>query len=84
MLDGDLLDDHLVGHNGVRHGQRLVVAQVDLMLRGAELVVRVLDGDAHLLEREDGVTAQVAGIVERGEVEVAPVSSTSVPAESLK
>ena len=34
-------------------------------------MVRVLDGDAHLLEREDGVAAQVARVVERGEVEVA-------------
>jgi hypothetical protein len=36
-------------------------------------VVRVLDRDAHLLERQHGLAAKVARDVERGEIEVAAV-----------
>ena len=36
-------------------------------------MVRVLDGDAHFLEGEDGLAAQVNGLVVRDEVEIAAV-----------
>ncbi len=49
------------------------MAQVDLLLARAVLVERVLDGDAELLEVADRLLAQVAGGVERAEVEEAVV-----------
>ena len=49
------------------------MAQVDLVLARAVLVERVLDRDAHRLERLDGALAQVAGDVGGGEVEVGAV-----------
>ena len=53
--------------------ERVGVAQVDLVLARAELVEAVLDRDAHRLEREDRLLAQVRDHVELGEVEVAGV-----------
>ena len=47
------------------------VQQVHLVLAGGALVVRRLDGDAHLAEVEDGLTPQVGGDVAWGLVEVA-------------
>ena len=66
-----LLDRDPVGHAVVGHRQRVLVAHVDLVLGGADLVVGVLDVDAHLLEREHGVAADVGAGVERRQVEVA-------------
>ena len=71
MSQRDLLDDQPVGHGAVGHGQGVGVAEVDLVLAGRDLVVGVLDADAHLLHEEDGVAAQVGGDVQRREVEVA-------------
>ncbi len=66
-----LFDDQAAGQDAVGHGQRVRVAQVDLVLGRRDLVVAGLDADAHLLEREHGLAAQVAGAVERRQVEVA-------------
>ena len=52
-------------------GQPVGEAHVDLVLRRPDLVVRVLDVDAELLQRQHRVAAQVGGGVERREVEVA-------------
>ena len=41
------------------------------MLAGRHLVVAGLHGDAHLLQREDGLATEVGGGVQRGQVEVA-------------
>ena len=71
VRERDLLHDEAVGHRVVGHRQRVGVAQVDLVLAGRDFVVAVLDADAHLLEREDRLAAQVAGDVERRQVEVA-------------
>ena len=49
----------------------VLVAQVDLVLRGGHLVVGVLHLDAQGVQGVDGVAPQVATGVERGEVEVA-------------
>ena len=49
---GDLLHHQAHGHHGVGHGERVGVAQVDLVLAGGVLVLGVLDRDAHLLEGE--------------------------------
>ena len=62
-LERHLLDDELERHHVVRHRQGVGVAEVDLVLAGAVLVVAVAHGDAHLLEGEDGALAQVAGHV---------------------
>ena len=58
-------------HDGVGHGQRVGVAQVDLVLTRRVLVLGVLDADAHLFEGQDGPTAQLTRGVVREEVEVA-------------
>ena len=66
-----LLDDDPVRHAVVGHLERVLVAHVDLVLRGADLVVGVLDVDAHLLQRQHRVATHVGAGVERGQVEVA-------------
>ena len=50
LLARHLLDHHAGRHDGVGHGERVGVAQVDLVLAAGVLVLGVLDGDAHLLE----------------------------------
>ena len=57
---------HVVGHR-----QRVGVAQVDLVLARAVLVERVLDRDAHRLEPQHRLLAELGAEVVRGEVEVA-------------
>ena len=71
VLHRVLLDDDAVGHAVVGHLERVLVAHVDLVLGGADLVVRVLDVDPELLEREDRLAADVGAGVERRQVEVA-------------
>ena len=71
VLERDLLDRDAVGHAVVGHLQRVGVAHVDLVLARPDLVVRVLDVDAELLERQHRVAPHVGAGVERGEVEVA-------------
>ena len=70
FLARHLLDHHAGGHDGVGHGQRVGVAQVDLVLAVRVLVLGVLYGDAHLLEHEHRAPAQVARQVGHREVEV--------------
>ena len=70
LLARHLLDHHAGGHDGVGHGERVGVAQVDLVLAPRILVLGVLDGDAHLLEHEHRAPAQVARQVGHREVEV--------------
>ena len=67
---GGLLDDEADGHDGVGHGERVGVAEVDLVLARSVLVLGVLDGDPHLLEGENALLAQVRGLVGRGQLEV--------------
>ena len=67
----DLLDHVPEGHDVVGGGQRVGVAQVDLLLAGRDLVVAELDRDADPLQREHGLAAEVAGDRVRGVVEVA-------------
>ena len=69
----DLLDREAVGHDLVGHGQDVLVAQVDLVLRRGHFVVGVLHLDAEGVQGVDGVAAQVAAGVERGQVEVPAV-----------
>ena len=69
VVGGDLLHhvaerDHVVGHR-----ERVAVAQVDLVLARSELVMAVLDGDPHRLERHDRLLAQVGHLLELGDVE---------------
>ena len=71
LAGGDLLDDQPERHDAVGHRQRVGVPQVDLVLARGVLVEAVLDRDAHRLERADGLLAQRAGDVGRGQVEEA-------------
>ena len=67
----DLLHRQAVGHHVVGHRQRVGVAQVDLVLARRDLVVHVLDRDAHRLEVLHRALAVVGRDVERRLVEVA-------------
>ena len=66
----DLLHGQPERHHGVRHGERVGVAQVDLVLRGRDRVVRVLHRHAQLLQVVDDPASEVAPDVERRQVEV--------------
>ncbi len=57
----DLLHHIPEGHHVVGHGERVGVAQVDLLLAGRTLVVAELHRDTHLFQRVDGVPAEVGG-----------------------
>ena len=68
---GDFLHDQLMRHDGIGHRERVGVAQVDLVLRGAAFVMGVFDGNPHLLERKHRVAAKIRRVIEAGQVEVA-------------
>ena len=70
VLLRDFLDNQAVGHDGIRHLERLVVAKVNLVLRRADLVVAVLDLNAEVLEVANGLLAQVDCEVAGGHIEV--------------
>jgi hypothetical protein len=76
LLDRDLLDDRAEGHDVVGGREGVRVAQVDLVLARAALVVAVLHRDAEVLEhphapatevvrRAAGNVVEVAGRVDR-------------------
>ncbi len=65
VLPGDLLDHCTVGHHGIGHVEGLLVAEVNLVLRGSDLVVGVLHGNAHRLQRKYGVAPELLGGVHR-------------------
>ena len=67
----DFLGDEPERHHVVGHRERVGVAEVDLVLARAVLVERVLDRDAHRLEAEHGLLAELRAEVVGGEVEVA-------------
>ena len=67
----DLLDHMPEGHDVVGGGQRVGVAQVDLLLAGGHLVVAELHRDADALQRQHGLAPEVPGHRVRGVVEVA-------------
>ena len=73
MLHGDFLHDQLIGHHGVGHGERVGETQVNLVLGRTVLVVGVLHRNAHLLQGEHRVAAQVRGIVEARQIEIPAV-----------
>ena len=66
-----LTDDRAEGHDVVGGAQRVGVAQVDLLLARAALVVAELHRDAHRLEHGDRLAAEVGAHRLRGVVEVA-------------
>ena len=67
MLESDLAHQQPECHHAVGHGERIGVAQVDLVLGRRVLVERVLDGYAHRLERAQrampDVRRDVGGVV---------------------
>ena len=71
VVGRDLLDDQAADHDAVGHDQGLVVVRVDLVLRGGDLVVRGLHGDAEPVEGAHGLLAQVVAQVGGQHVEVA-------------
>ncbi len=73
LLQRDLLHDQAEGHDVVGGGERVGVAQVDLLLAGGALVVAELHRDAHRFEHGDRLAAEVHADVLRGVVEVAGV-----------
>lgn len=73
LLQRHLLHDQAERHDVVRGGQRVGVAEVDLLLARCALVVGELDRDAHGLQHGDRLAAEVHADVLRGVVEVAGV-----------
>ena len=67
----DGADDRPERRDVVGRRDRVVVGEVDLVLAAGDLVVGGLDLEAHALEPEDDVPADVLGEVLRREVEVA-------------
>ena len=70
VAGGDRLDHHPERDQVVGGGERVSVAEVDLVLADRDLVVRGLDLEAHLLERDLDVAPAVLAAVDRGDVEV--------------
>ena len=70
-FEGNLLDHGAEGHDVIRGGQRVSVPQVDLVLAGSGLMMRVFDGNTHLFEHVDGRTAEIHPRAARHMVEVA-------------
>ena len=68
---GDVLDDEAERADVVGGDQHVVLAEVDLVLAGGDLVVRRLDVDADRLERQDDLPAHVLAEVDGREVEIA-------------
>ncbi len=69
-LLSDLSHDEAHRHHVVGHAQRVGVAEVDLVLRRAVLVERVLDRDAHGFEGVNRALAEIGRGVDDGQVEV--------------
>lgn len=70
-FEGDLLDHRAEGHDVVGNRQRIGIPQIDLILAGTRLVMRVFDRDAHLLEHVDGGAAEIHAWAARHMVEIA-------------
>ena len=66
-----VLHDEAEGADVVRRRQRIVIAEVDLVLARRDLVMRGLDVKSHLLEREDDFAADVFAEIDRRQVEIA-------------
>jgi hypothetical protein len=71
LLDRHFLDHQAERHDVVRRGQRVGVAQVDLLLPGRALVVAVLHRDAHRLQHLDRGAPEIVRDEVRCVVEVA-------------
>ena len=71
VLLGDVLDDEAERADVVGGDQHVVLAEVDLVLAGGDLVVRRLDVDADRLERQDDLPPHVLAEVDGREVEIA-------------
>ena len=61
LLDRDLFDHGAERHDVVRRGEGVRVAQVDLVLARAALVVAELDRDAEVFQHAHGSPAEVVG-----------------------
>ena len=71
LFERDLLHDQAEGHDVVGRGERVGVAQVDLLLTWCALVVAELHRDAHRLEHRDRLATEVVALPVRAVVEVA-------------
>ena len=71
LLDRHLLDHGAEGHDVVGRGERVGVAQVDLVLAGAALVVAELDRDAEVFEHAHRAATEVVRRAAGDVVEVA-------------
>ena len=71
VLEGDFLNYQAVGHHTISHGQGIGVSHIYLVLAGGNLVVGVLNTDAHLLQGEHRLSSQVSSGVQRSHIKVA-------------
>ena len=68
---GRFLDDKTRGYHSIGGGKRVAEAQIDFLLRWGRFMMRILNGNAHFLEREHGFAAKVGCVVERRQIEIA-------------
>ena len=70
LLHRYFLDHRAEGHDVVRSGQRICIAQVNLVLTRASFVVAEFDRDSDVFEHAHGATTEVVGGSTRNVVEV--------------
>ncbi|OPZ80744.1 MAG: hypothetical protein BWY76_03262 [bacterium ADurb.Bin429] len=67
---GDFLHRQAVGHQRIRHGEGVGVAQINLVLTGGDFVMAVFDVNAHLLQRQHRIATQVHRFIAGDKVEI--------------
>ena len=71
MLQGFQLDYQAIGHHVVSHGEGVSIAHINFVLAGGDLVMGILNTDAHLLQGEHSFSPQVGGGIPGGHIEIA-------------
>ena len=69
-LQRNLLDHGTEGHDVVGRGERIRIPQIDLILTGTRLMMRVFHRNAHLLEHVHGGTTEVHAWTARHVIEI--------------
>ena len=71
LTQGHLLDDRTSCHNVVGRAHRVHRTQVDLILAGASLVMRELDGNPHVLQHAHRASPEIIRVPARNVIEIA-------------
>ena len=71
VVQRDVLHDEAARADVVGRRQHVVIVKIDLVLAGRHFVMRGFDVDAHLLEGDDDVAADVFAEIDGREIEIA-------------